>query len=69
MKVKNSEDIAAYNNRFDSAERKWTAGVAVGVVGVGLGAWAAWMHLQAPAARPALQVGVGRRSLVLALAF
>ena len=69
MKIASDADIKAYNSKFDSAERTWTAGVALGAVGVGLGAWAAWMHMSAPAERAAWQVGVGPRSVALALRF
>lgn len=69
MKIATDADIKAYNSKFDSAERTWTAGVALSAVGVGLGAWATWMHLSAPAERTAWQVGVGPRSVALALRF
>lgn len=62
-------EIATYNSRFDSAEQLWGAGVGVTVVGVGLGAWATWLHLRAPARQTAWHVDVGPQEARLTMRF
>lgn len=66
LPVGTDAEIATYDSRFDAAERKWTAGVAVAAVGAGLGVWATWLHLDAGPKRAAWRVEVGPRSVRLA---
>ena len=69
LPTRNDGEIATYNSRFDSAEQLWGAGVGVTVVGAGLGAWATWMHLRAPARQAAWQVDVGPQAAQLTMRF
>ena len=59
LPVRNDAEITTYNAKFDSAERLWTAGVAVTAVGAGLAVWATWMHLQPGPKRSAWQLDAG----------
>jgi len=69
LPVTSQADIKTYNSRFDDAERLWAAGVAVTAIGVGLGAWATWLHLTAGTTRSALELNAGPRHAMLTYHF
>jgi hypothetical protein len=69
MPIKGDDDVTTYNERFDAAETKWNAGVAVTAVGVGLAAWATWMHLRSEPPASTWRIEAGPRSAKLTLRF
>jgi hypothetical protein len=49
--IRNDANVTAYNSSFDRAERNWAIGASLTAVGVGLGAWAGWLHWRARSSR------------------